>query len=80
MLKFLHICGICKEETQKKSFKICCCEYCHSRLHAKCVFPYESEAKLKVLNEFNLCYTVKCTDCKLKRKPKTYIFMVYHIY
>ena len=55
---------------------MCFCEYCLSWLHAKCVFPNASEAKLKVLNEFNSCYTVQCTDCKLKGKPEIHAFMV----
>ena len=45
-------------------------------MHAKCVFPNASEAKLKVFDEFNSCYTVKCADCKLKGKPEIHASMV----
>ena len=76
MPKLPHNCGIWNEEVHEKDFKMCFCEYCLSFwFHAQCVFPNASEAKLKVLNGFNSCYTVKCADCKLKRKPEIHASM-----
>ena len=46
------------------------CELCPAWLHAKCIFPSASEAKLKILFKFNSSFDVKCQECTQKQKVK----------
>ena len=41
---------------------------CLIRIYAKCMFPNARETKLKVLYEFNICFDVKCPECKANYK------------
>ena len=64
------LCGICGEPTKDCGNKAYDCELCPAWIHAKFVFLNASEAKLKVLFEFNSSFDVKCQECKQKQKVK----------
>ena len=56
MPKLSHFCGVCQDEINERlGYKVCSCELCLIRIHAKCMFPNASEMKLKVLYQFNTC-------------------------
>lgn len=63
-------CGICGELMKDRGYKVYGCELCPTWLHAKCVFPNASEAKLKILFEFNSSFDVKCKACQQNLKVK----------
>ena len=64
------LCGIFGGPMKDRGYKAYGCELCAAWLHAKCVFPNASEAKLKILFEFNYSFDVKCQECKQKQKVK----------
>ena len=60
----------CNEPVKDRGYKAYGCELCPAWLHAKCIFSNASEAKLKILFEFNFSFDVKCQECKQKQKMK----------
>ena len=48
------LCGICDEPMKDRGCKAYGCELCPAWLHAKCVFPNASEAKLEILNSITV--------------------------
>ena len=60
-------CGICGDPMTDQEHKAYGCELCPAWVHAKWVFPNVSDAKLKILFEFNAGFDVKCRDCKVKK-------------
>ena len=64
------LCGIYNEPVKHRGYKAYGCELCPAWLHAKCIFPNASEAKLNILFEFNSSFDVKCQECKQKQKVK----------
>ena len=59
---------MCGEPVKDHGYKAYGGELCPAWLHAKCIFPNASEAKLKILFEFNSSFDVKCQDANKNRK------------
>ena len=68
MSNLSNYCGICGESVKERGYKTYGCELCPTWLHAKCIFPNATEAKLKTLFEFHSSFDVKCQDCKQRQK------------